>query len=71
MSEYRQCSLSVMDTIADPDITFDEQGVCNYYYEFKKAYAEHVRTGEEGDRLFRQLVETITKDEAQEYKPLN
>lgn len=68
MSEYRQCSLSVMDTIADPDITFDEQGVCNYYYEFKKAYAEHVRTGEEGDRLFRQLVETITKDgEGKEY----
>jgi hypothetical protein len=31
---YRQCSLSVMDNIADPDITFDEKGICNYYYEY-------------------------------------
>lgn len=25
-----------MDNIADPDIVFDENGVCNYYYEFKR-----------------------------------
>jgi N-acetyl sugar amidotransferase len=25
-----------MDTIADPDITFDENGICNYYYEYQK-----------------------------------
>jgi N-acetyl sugar amidotransferase len=31
---YRQCSLSVMDNIADPDITFDENGICNYYHEY-------------------------------------
>lgn len=34
---YQQCSLSVMDTIADPDITFDEKGVCNYYKDFIEA----------------------------------
>src|SRR4051812_14229618 len=34
---YRQCSISVMDNIADPDITFDEKGICNYYYEYKAA----------------------------------
>lgn len=33
---YQQCALSVMDTIADPHITFDENGICNYYYEYKK-----------------------------------
>ena len=33
-SNYKQCSLSVMDNIADPDISFDEKGVCNYYYEY-------------------------------------
>jgi hypothetical protein len=26
-----------MDNIADPDIFFDEQGICNYYYEYKSA----------------------------------
>lgn len=34
--EYRQCSISVMDTIADPDITFDEHGVSNYYNIFQQ-----------------------------------
>jgi len=25
-----------MDTIADPDITFDDKGICNYYYEYQE-----------------------------------
>ena len=36
-AKYRQCTVSVMDNIADPDIIFDENGVCNYYYEYKDA----------------------------------
>ena len=35
MSNYRICTKSVMDTIADPDISFDEDGVCNYYYDYQ------------------------------------
>jgi N-acetyl sugar amidotransferase len=31
---WQQCSMSVMDTIADPNITFDEKGICNYYYHY-------------------------------------
>lgn len=31
---YQICTKSVMDTIADSSITFDENGVCNYYYEY-------------------------------------
>jgi N-acetyl sugar amidotransferase len=31
---YKICSKTVMDTIGDPDITFDENGICNYYHEF-------------------------------------
>ncbi|MBL7703059.1 MAG: N-acetyl sugar amidotransferase [Ferruginibacter sp.] len=33
---YQQCTISVMDTIADPDITFDEKGICSYYYEYQQ-----------------------------------
>jgi N-acetyl sugar amidotransferase len=44
---YQQCSVSVMDTIADPDIRFDDKGICNYYYEYKKAEAG-LRTGAAG-----------------------
>ena len=32
--DFQQCSISVMDTIADPYISFDQNGVCNYYYEY-------------------------------------
>lgn len=45
---YQQCSMSVMDTIADPNITFDADGVCNYYHEYMKAETLHVLTGEAG-----------------------
>lgn len=34
--KYQICSRSVMDNIADPDITFDETGVCNYYHLFQE-----------------------------------
>ncbi len=47
---YRQCSLTVMDNIADPDIRFDEKGVCNYYYEYRDVAAKVVHTGEDGKR---------------------
>lgn len=60
--EYRQCVVSVMDNISDPDITFDEKGVCNYYYEFQRAYAEHVRTGKEGDDIFSGIVNKIKEE---------
>lgn len=56
---YQQCTISVMDTIADPGIFFDEQGICNYYYEYKKAEAEKVFTGEAGLRKVEQAVNAI------------
>lgn len=34
--DIKVCSISVMDTVSDPDITFDSQGICNYYYDFKR-----------------------------------
>ena len=35
--QYQRCSISVMDNISDPDITFDEKGICNYFYNYQKA----------------------------------
>lgn len=51
-----------MDTIADPNITFDEKGICNYYYEYKKAEAEHVTGGETGWKQLEQIAEKIKED---------
>jgi hypothetical protein len=56
---YRQCSITVMDNIADPDISFDEQGVSNYYHEYKDAEKDGVLTGEAGKKKIEDLVKTI------------
>jgi N-acetyl sugar amidotransferase len=56
---YQQCSISVMDTIADPDITFDEEGKSNYFFEFKKAKEENVFKGEVGKNKLNLLIEEI------------
>ena len=60
--KYQQCSISVMDTIADPDITFDEKGICNYYYEYKKATAEKVFPGEIGEKKLNDIIQQIKED---------
>ena len=59
---FQQCVLTVMDTIADPDISFDEQGICNYYHEYKSAAARDVFSGAEGEQKLARLVDQIKKD---------
>ena len=56
---YQQCSLSVMDTIADPNITFDEKGICNYYYEYETAENNFVLKGEKGKKKLNDEIERI------------
>ena len=61
-SNYRQCSISVMDNIADADIQFDEKGICNYYYEYLKAEKEQVKKGIEGEKEFNKIIAQIKED---------
>lgn len=56
---YRQCTLSVMDNIEDPNITFDDQGICNYYYGYQKAEQQYVFKGESGKQKLDALVAQI------------
>src|SRR5258706_10764294 len=56
---YRQCALTVMDNIADPDITFDEKGICNYYYDYKLTEEQNVFKGKDGEGRLKQLIEKI------------
>jgi N-acetyl sugar amidotransferase len=56
---YRQCAITVMDNIADPDIHFDDKGICNYYYNYKEAEAKGVFTGKEGEEKLQQLAAKI------------
>ncbi len=48
-----------MDTIGDPDITFDEQGVCNYFHEFKAKLKVRVPEPEEGQTKLAEIVEKM------------
>jgi N-acetyl sugar amidotransferase len=48
-----------MDNIADPDITFDEKGICNYYYEYVKVERENVFKGKDGEEKINELVAKI------------
>ena len=59
---YRQCSMSVMDNIADPDITFDENGICNYYYEYLEAEKQHVLKAEAGEKKYYEIIAQIKAD---------
>ncbi len=56
---YRQCAVTVMDNIADPDISFDEKGICNYYYEYKAAEISNVFTGDVGKQKLASLATAI------------
>lgn len=60
-TSFRQCAVSVMDTIADPDIRFDEKGICNYYYEYLEAEKKYCLTGEEGWAKLVQIAGNIKK----------
>lgn len=60
--EYRICTKTVMDTISDPDIYFDENGVCNYYYEFIEKLKVRVPPKEEAKLKLDSLIKKIKKD---------
>ena len=59
---YIQCSISLMDNIADPEIRFDEKGICNYYHEYILAEKNAVRKGEAGESEFNEIIQQIKDD---------
>lgn len=59
---YQQCTKTVMDNIADPNITFDENGVCNYYYEYFEQEKKYVKKGQEGISFYNKKIAQIKKD---------
>lgn len=59
---YQQCSISVMDTIADPNIQFDAKGICNYYYEYLDAEKQFVYKGDSGKDKLNEIVDQIKRE---------
>jgi len=61
MDNYQRCTKTVMDNIADPDITFDENGVSNYWYEFHEKAKKGLIHGTEGKQKWESIVNEIKK----------
>lgn len=61
MTEYRMCTRCVMDT-SDPEITFDENGVCNHCHTYDRMVRQYVVDGEAGLREFERIAEKIRRD---------
>jgi N-acetyl sugar amidotransferase len=59
-SNYRICSRCVMDT-SDPEISFDDHGVCNHCRNYDDNIRNHVLSGESGARFIASKVEEIKR----------
>ena len=59
--EYRVCTRCLMDT-SDPEIQFDEQGVCNHCHDYDRLIQQRVLKGEAGLRYLEKLVEQIKRE---------
>ncbi len=62
-TEYRICARCVMDT-TDPEITFDENGICIRCHEYDQMVRYEVFTGEIGRRKLEKMIERIKRDGA-------
>lgn len=62
MSEhYHICKRCVMDT-SDPDIIFDEQGICNHCHTYDHAIQNCVFSGETGKKILDSFVKKVKKE---------
>lgn len=59
---FRRCSITVMDNIADPDITFDENGICNYYHEYHAAAKQFLLPEPQRSKTLEQNIEKIKRE---------
>jgi|SRR6185437_7317793 N-acetyl sugar amidotransferase len=59
---YKQCAVSVMDNIADPDIRFDAQGICNYVYDYQAIAKENLFTGADGEARLEELLDKMRNE---------
>ncbi|HLO13849.1 MAG TPA: N-acetyl sugar amidotransferase [Anaerolineales bacterium] len=59
--EYRVCTRCLMDT-SDPEIQFDELGVCNHCHDYDRLIQQRVLKGEAGLRYLKGLVEQIKRE---------
>lgn len=64
---YQQCTKTVMDTIQDLDVNFDEEGISSYYHSYFNQVDKVVFKGEEGKKCIGEMVKTIKQNQKGKY----
>lgn len=59
---FRQCAVTVMDNIADPDITFDGDGICNYYYQYNDLVQQVLPREDERESRLQEQIEEVKRN---------
>ena len=59
--EYQVCTKTVMDTTSDPMITFDQDGISSYYWDFHNIVKPNWHLGPEGQAMLERMVKIIKK----------
>ena len=62
-TKYQICNTCIMDT-SDPNIMFDEEGICDYCNNFKKVIEPSWHTGAKGEAQLKKLAAKIKKEGA-------
>lgn len=62
MSSLVECKRCVMSSVADPDISFDADGVCSHCQRYDKLRDTRVASPETRDQEFKSLIERIKRD---------
>lgn len=56
---YQVCSKTVIDNIADPEITFDENGISSYYHDYQEVKVKHLLHGSERDKKLNAAINSM------------
>jgi len=59
--EYRQCAMSLMDTIRT-EIEFDDDGICHFYHRYVAGAKRTIKEGEEGMQAVERAVSRMKED---------
>lgn len=59
--QYQICTKLVMDT-SDPKITFDKEGVCDYWHNFHRNILPNWHPNDEGEKILTKIIDKIKQD---------
>lgn len=66
MKQFQRCTKCVMDNLSDNTITFDENGVCNYWNNAISQIGKIYFPNEEGEKRLKEMIAMIKREGGRE-----